>query len=59
MKRMVRIILTRIEQPVPSRDTAFEVYIELGIKVVNSTEEKNNFVVDCVDDNELRKNVCW
>ena len=52
MGKIVRIILSTVEQPVPSRDTALKVCFNLGIKVIRFTEQRNNFVAHCVDDND-------
>ena len=55
MRMIVRIILSKVEQPVPSRDIALKVCFNLGIKIVKFTEQRNNFVVHCVDDNDAEK----
>ena len=49
---IVRIILSKVGQPVPSRDTALKVCFNLDIKIIKFTEQRNNFVAQCVDDND-------
>ena len=55
MGMVVRIILSKVEQPAPSRDTALKVCFNLGIKIIKFTEQRNNFVAHCVDDNDAEK----
>ena len=55
MGMTVRIILSKVGQPVPTRDTALKVCLNLGIKIIKFTEQRNNFVSHCVDDNGAEK----
>ena len=55
MGKIGRIFLSKVEQPVPSRATALKLCFNLGIKIVKFTEQRNNFFVHCVDDNDVEK----
>ena len=55
MEKIVRIFLSKVERPVPLRDTALTVCLKLGIKIIKITEQRNNFVSHCEDDNGAEK----
>ena len=50
--KLIRVILSNVDQPVPSRDTVFKVCFTLATKIVEITEQIKNFVVD---DNNAEK----
>ena len=52
---IVRFILSKVELPVPSKDTALKVCFNLATKVIEFTEQRNNFGAHCVDDTDAKK----
>ena len=55
MRKIVRRTLSKVEQPVPSSNTAPKVCFELGLKFVMFTEQRNNFVAHWVNDSNAER----
>ena len=55
MGRMVRIILSEVEQLGQSWDPMLKIFFNLCIRIVKLTEQRNCFVAHCVDDKDAEK----